>query len=55
MYIFKFRPVVTVANGVWSKPYFDCQGGNIWMTTFSAPILGGNGGDILEFKFVNFN
>ncbi|CAI9715955.1 probable G-protein coupled receptor CG31760 [Octopus vulgaris] len=31
--------VASLANGYWTNPYFDCGGGNIWMVTFSAPIL----------------
>ncbi|XP_052103612.1 probable G-protein coupled receptor 158 [Mytilus californianus] len=26
-------------DGHWTKPYFDCGGGDIWMVTFSSPIL----------------
>ncbi|CAC5374768.1 GPR158 [Mytilus coruscus] len=26
-------------DGHWTKPYFDCGGGDIWMVTFSSPIF----------------
>lgn len=34
------EPYANLENGHWSKPYFDCGGGDIWMVTFSAPIFG---------------
>ena len=27
-------------DGHWTKPYFDCGGGDIWMTTHRSPIFG---------------
>ncbi|KAK2181707.1 hypothetical protein NP493_385g01038 [Ridgeia piscesae] len=27
-------------DGHWTRPYFDCGGGYIWMVTYSAPIFG---------------
>ncbi|CAH1779230.1 unnamed protein product [Owenia fusiformis] len=27
-------------DGTWSKPYFDCGGGNIWMITYTLPFFG---------------
>jgi G protein-coupled receptor 158 len=27
-------------DGHWSKPYFDCKGGDIWMMTFTVPFFG---------------
>ncbi|OXA65196.1 hypothetical protein Fcan01_01961, partial [Folsomia candida] len=34
---------VTYEDGKWSKPYFDCGGGNIWMITYMVPFFGYNG------------
>jgi hypothetical protein len=34
---------VTYDDGKWSKPYFDCGGGNIWMITYTIPFFGYNG------------
>ncbi|XP_037067931.1 uncharacterized protein LOC119089366 [Pollicipes pollicipes] len=31
---------VTFTDGFWSKPYFDCGGGNIWMMTYTVPFFG---------------
>lgn len=31
---------VTYDDGRWSKPYFDCGGGNIWMMTYTVPFFG---------------
>ncbi|XP_068247776.1 probable G-protein coupled receptor CG31760 [Palaemon carinicauda] len=31
---------VTYEDGRWSKPYFDCGGGNIWMMTYTVPFFG---------------
>ena len=27
-------------DGHWSKPYFDCGGGDIWMMTYTVPFFG---------------
>ena len=27
-------------DGHWTKPYYDCGGGDIWMVTYSSPIFG---------------
>jgi G protein-coupled receptor 158 len=27
-------------DGHWSKPYFDCRGGDIWMMTYTVPFFG---------------
>ena len=27
-------------DGAWSKPYYDCGGGNIWMMTYTVPFFG---------------
>ncbi|XP_038070270.1 probable G-protein coupled receptor CG31760 [Patiria miniata] len=27
-----------LSDGYWTKPYFDCGGGNVWMVTFSMPF-----------------
>ncbi|XP_046999597.1 probable G-protein coupled receptor CG31760 [Schistocerca americana] len=34
---------VTYEDGKWSKPYYDCGGGNIWMLTYTVPFFGYNG------------
>ncbi|XP_052061288.1 probable G-protein coupled receptor 158 [Mytilus californianus] len=39
---------VTYEHGHWSKPYFDCGGGNIWMMTYTVPFFGYKNG---SFKF----
>ncbi|XP_062614926.1 probable G-protein coupled receptor CG31760 [Saccostrea cucullata] len=39
---------VTYENGHWSKPYFDCGGGDIWMMTYTVPFFGYKNG---TFKF----
>ncbi|KAF4531911.1 hypothetical protein B566_EDAN000940 [Ephemera danica] len=31
---------VTYDDGRWSKPYYDCGGGNIWMLTYTVPFFG---------------
>ncbi|XP_077294374.1 metabotropic glycine receptor [Arctopsyche grandis] len=31
---------VTYEDGKWSKPYYDCGGGNIWMLTYTVPFFG---------------
>lgn len=31
---------VAYDDGKWSKPYFDCGGGNIWMLTYTVPFFG---------------
>ncbi|CAG2249547.1 GPR158 [Mytilus edulis] len=28
-----------IENGFWTKPYFDCGGGDIWMVTYTTPIF----------------
>ncbi|GFN94517.1 G-protein coupled receptor [Plakobranchus ocellatus] len=33
------QPSATYEDGHWTFPYFDCGGGDIWMTTYSSPIL----------------
>lgn len=30
---------VSYEDGKWSKPYFDCGGGNIWMLTYTVPFF----------------
>ncbi|XP_038220884.1 probable G-protein coupled receptor 158 [Zerene cesonia] len=35
---------VTYDDGKWSKPYYDCGGGNIWMLTYTVPFFGYNNG-----------
>ena len=31
---------VGYGDGSWSKPYYDCGGGNIWMMTYTVPFFG---------------
>ncbi|TRY60951.1 hypothetical protein TCAL_16346, partial [Tigriopus californicus] len=31
---------VAYEDGAWSKPYYDCGGGNIWMMTYTVPFFG---------------
>ncbi|OWF50378.1 probable G-protein coupled receptor CG31760 [Mizuhopecten yessoensis] len=33
------KVLAKLADGHWTKPYFDCGGGDIWMVTYSAPIF----------------
>ena len=33
------RLLVRYEDGLWTRPYFDCFGGKIWMVTFLAPIF----------------
>ncbi|XP_075215096.1 putative G-protein coupled receptor CG31760 [Lycorma delicatula] len=35
---------VTYEDGKWSKPYYDCGGGNIWMLTYTVPFFGYHNG-----------
>ncbi|OAF69898.1 hypothetical protein A3Q56_02353 [Intoshia linei] len=35
-------PEITYYDGVWSSPYFDCGGGNIWMMTYTVPFFSYN-------------
>ena len=32
-------PRVTFESGTWTRPYFDCFGGKVWMVTYLAPIF----------------
>lgn len=32
-------PVVSYSDGVWTRPYYDCFGGKIWMVTYMAPFF----------------
>ena len=32
-------PIVEYKDGFWTRPYFDCFGGEIWMITFLAPFF----------------
>ncbi|XP_014677535.1 PREDICTED: probable G-protein coupled receptor CG31760 [Priapulus caudatus] len=34
-----FEPYVNLDDGHWTKPYFDCGGGDIWMVTYSSPMF----------------
>lgn len=31
---------IIYGDGHWSKPYFDCGGGDIWMMTYTVPFYG---------------
>ncbi|CAH3041041.1 unnamed protein product [Pocillopora meandrina] len=31
-------PQVTFEDGAWTRPYFDCFGGKVWMVTYLAPF-----------------
>lgn len=31
---------IVYSDGHWSKPYFDCRGGHIWMMTYTVPFFG---------------
>ncbi|XP_033626735.1 probable G-protein coupled receptor CG31760 [Asterias rubens] len=42
--------LVTYADGHWSAPYFDCEGGNIWMITYTVPFLGSHPNGSYYFK-----
>ncbi|KAL5008798.1 hypothetical protein ScPMuIL_014379 [Solemya velum] len=33
-------PVAKLSDGYWTKPYYDCGGGDVWMVTYLAPIFG---------------
>ena len=32
-------PLITLEDGVWTRPYFDCFGGKVWMVTYLAPVF----------------
>lgn len=34
-------PHVSFENGTWTRPYFDCFGGKVWMVTYLAPFYSG--------------
>lgn len=42
---------VKYEDGRWSKPYYDCGGGNIWMLTYTVPFFG-YANDTYFFKYV---
>lgn len=42
---------VSYQDGRWSKPYYDCGGGNIWMLTYTVPFFGYDNGTYF-FKWV---
>ncbi|XP_072024107.1 probable G-protein coupled receptor CG31760 [Amphiura filiformis] len=31
--------LMTIEDGYWTQPYFDCGGGDVWMVTFSMPFF----------------
>lgn len=33
------RLLVRYEDGLWTRPYFDCFGGKVWMVTYLAPIF----------------
>lgn len=41
-FIHLFFQILTVSyeDGVWSKPYYDCGGADIWMITYTVPFFG---------------
>ncbi|CAG2211761.1 GPR158 [Mytilus edulis] len=41
-----------LSNGHWTKPYFDCGGGDVWMVTFSSAIFSLSGNGEPEFQGV---
>ena len=43
--------LVEYEDGHWSKPYFDCRGGDIWMMTYTVPFFGYRDGRY-HFKWV---
>jgi len=46
--------IIKYSDGHWSKPYFDCRGGDIWMMTYTVPFFGYNNGQYY-FKLVLSN
>ncbi|RUS75750.1 hypothetical protein EGW08_016501, partial [Elysia chlorotica] len=46
------QPSATYEDGHWTYPYFDCQGGDIWMTTYSSPILALDASGAITFRGV---
>ena len=48
------QPLADYSDGRWTFPYFDCGGGNVWMVTYSAPILALNDQGTPVFKSVTF-
>ncbi|VDI57331.1 E3 ubiquitin-protein ligase HUWE1 [Mytilus galloprovincialis] len=41
-----------LSDGHWTKPYFDCGGGDVWMVTFSSAIFSLNGDGEPKFQGV---
>ncbi|CAC5366032.1 GPR158 [Mytilus coruscus] len=41
-----------LSDGHWTKPYFDCGGGDVWMVTFSSPIFSLSGDGEPKFQGV---
>ena len=41
---------VKYEDGAWTKPYYDCGGGNIWMMTYTVPFFGFADGEYF-FKY----
>lgn len=39
-----YRKPLSSGGAVWSAPYFDDDGGDVWMQTYSIPLSGGSGG-----------
>ncbi|XP_071079423.1 probable G-protein coupled receptor CG31760 [Haliotis cracherodii] len=46
------QPIARYEDGRWTYPYYDCGGGNIWMVTYSAPILAVDSNNATVFKGV---
>ena len=37
--VHKLYLLVRYEDGLWTRPYFDCFGGKVWMVTYLAPVL----------------
>ncbi|XP_074662951.1 putative G-protein coupled receptor CG31760 [Tubulanus polymorphus] len=49
------EPLAKLSDGHWTDPYFDCQAGDIWMVTYSAPILSSNFHEVIvEYRLIFF-
>ncbi|EEB16097.1 predicted protein [Pediculus humanus corporis] len=46
---------VRYEDGKWSKPYYDCGGGNIWMLTYTVPFFGGTSGIDIDLRRVDID
>ena len=41
-------PVADLEDGYWTKPYYDCGGGEIWMVTYSVPFFKMEDGPVFQ-------